>query len=123
MSQEDVLVMEYSTLDNSDQIEADIKAMFKTVDDVKILDFIIATATAMISALKQSKDMTKAVRWHQRKLVKKINHNVVGMEAHYKIRIEEKVMVLKEKKTLVLIGYKVLARMDYLKIIYIIRSR
>ncbi len=33
------------------------------------------------------------------------------MEAHYKMRIEEKVkgMVLKEKKTLVLIGYKVLA--------------
>ncbi len=65
--------------------------MFNNVDDVKILDFIIATATAMISALKQSKDITKAVRWHQRKLEKKINHRVVGMEAYYKIRIGNKV--------------------------------
>ncbi len=48
---------------------------------------------------------------HQRKPEKKINHRIVGMEAHYKIRIEEKVKrtTLKEKKTVLLIGYKVFA--------------
>ncbi len=68
--------MEYSALDNIDQIKEACLTMSMML---KLQTFIIATATAMISALKQSKDITKAVCWHQRKLEKKINHRVVGM--------------------------------------------
>ncbi len=48
---------------------------------------------------------------HQRKPEKKINHRIVGMEAHYKIQIEEKVKITVPtlKKTVLLIGYKVFA--------------
>ena len=114
MSQEDVLLMKYSQLDDMDKIKEDIKGMFQSVDDVKILDFIIATATSMISALKHSKEMKEVMRWHQRKLEKRVSDTqVVGMEAHYKVKIEETtsggIISKKEKETVVLIAYKVMA--------------
>ncbi len=110
LSQQDALIMEYSSLTDINQLKDDIKAMFKSVDDVNILDFIIDTATTMVSALKQSKDLTKAERWHQTIHQIRKKDKVIGMEAQYKIRIEDKLkgVLFRERKTVVVIGYKIL---------------
>ena len=117
LSQEDVLLMRYSQLDHMDRMTEDIKAMFQNVDDVRILDFIISTATSMIGAVKHSMEMKEVMRWHQRKVEKRINDKVIGMEAHYKVEIKEYRYTSKtkyrwmvpEKETVVLIAYKVMA--------------
>ena len=116
MSQEDVLLMRYSQLDHMDKIKEDIRAMFLNVDDIRILDFIISTATSMIGAVKHSMEMKEVMRWHQRKVEKRINDKVIGMEAHYKVEIKEYRYTSKtkyswmvpEKETVVLIAYKVM---------------
>ena len=79
--------------------------------DSDILKFITDTATSMITALKHSKEMKEVVRWHQRKIEKKVGGKIIGMEAHYKVKIQEQTKGVwsKEKDTVVLIAYKVMA--------------
>ena len=107
-SEEDALLMRYSQLQDTKQIEKNIREIFV---DFPALDFLIETATKMISAVNRTEELTEFLRWHERREIKRYGQRVYGLELHYKVKIleEDKGRIRSHKETVVLIAYKCLA--------------
>lgn len=107
-SEQDALLMRYSQLSDRGTIEKNIQEVF---GKFPVLEFIIDTATRMISAMQTTEEMTEILRWQERKLVKRVGSKVYGIEAHYKVKIMEKDKgtFKTNKETVGLIAYKLLA--------------
>ena len=76
--EQDALLMRYSQLKDKAKIEEDIKKIFG--DYQAMLDFIVDTACRMVSAMTSSEKMTDVLRWHERKIVKRIGNQVYGID-------------------------------------------
>lgn len=107
-SEEDALLMRYSQLQDTKEIEKNIREIFV---NFPALDFLVDTATKMISAVNKSEELTELLRWHERKVIKRSGRRVYGLELHYKVKIleEDKGRIRTHKETVVLIAYKCLA--------------
>ena len=109
-SEQDALLMRYSQLSDKRVIEKNIREIF---GKFPLLEFLVDTATTLVAAINNTKELTEVLRWHERKLVKRVGNKVYGIEAHYKVKImeEEKGSFLSgsKKETVVLIAYKCLA--------------
>ena len=109
--EQDALLMRYSQLKDKAKIEEDVRNMF---GNFPMLNFIVDTASRMVAAMTSSEEMTEILRWHERKIVKRIGNQVYGLEVHYKVKLleetKEAYMGLKSsRETVVLIAYKCLA--------------
>lgn len=107
-SEQDALLMRYSQLTDVTVIEENIREVF---GNFPVLEFIVDTATRMVSAMNSTEEMTEILRWQERKLVKRVGSRVYGIEAHFKVKIleKEKGTFRTSKDTVVLIAYKCLA--------------
>lgn len=107
-SEEDALLLRYSQLQDTKEIEKNIREIFV---DFPALDFLIETATKMISAVNMTEELTEILRWHERREIKRYGQRVYGLELHYKVKIleEDRGRIRSHKETVVLIAYKCLA--------------
>ncbi|XP_046861216.1 uncharacterized protein LOC124454452 [Xenia sp. Carnegie-2017] len=102
-SQEDSMVIRYSNLKDISEITNHLETIFK---DEQALEFLTNAAQKMISAFKSSEEMTELCRWNQVKKIQKCGDQVVGMELHYKVVINEDKNVIRANDTIVILGYK-----------------
>ena len=106
---QDVLLLQYSQLQDKATITKNIEEVF---GGFPLMNFLVDTATRMISAMNATKELTEIMRWQQQKMVKRVGSKVYGMEAHYKVKILEETtgnMLSRSKETVVLIAYKCMA--------------
>ena len=106
--EQDALLMRYSQLKDKEQVVRDIQAVF---GGFPLLGFLVDTAVKLVSTMTSSEELQEVLRWHERKMVKRIGDKVYAMEAHYKVKVleETKGTVFKSKDTVVLIAYKCIA--------------
>jgi len=108
--EQDALLMRYSQLADKERIVRDIREIF---GGFPLLDFLVETATKLVSAMTSSEDLKEILRWQERTIVKRVGRQVYGMEAHYKVKVLEEtkgsVPGFKSKDTVVLIAYKCIA--------------
>ena len=105
--------MRYSQLTDKEQVVRDIRGIFS---GFPILEFLVETASKLVSTMASSEELKEILRWQERKMVKRVGNKVYGIEAHYKIKIleETKGTKFKSKDTVVLIAYKCIAHvMDH----------
>lgn len=107
-SKQDALLIRYSDLKNKEMIANDVRKMFGRFP---FSDVVVDTAAQMIESMQDSKAMKEAIRWHERKQIRRVGDKVVGIELHYKIKLLEEThgTVFSKTDTLVLVAYKVLA--------------
>ena len=105
--EQDALLMRYSELSNKQLIVEHVKQIF---GDFPLLEFLVDTSTTLVSVMASSEEMKELLRWHEKKLVKRVGNKVYGIEAHYKIKVLEEIkgnrLTGKSKDTVVLIAYK-----------------
>lgn len=106
--EQDALLMRYSQLTDKEQVIRDVKTIF---GGFPILEFLVDTATKLVSTMASSEDLKEILRWQERKMVKRVGDQVFGLEAHYKVKVleETKGTFIKSKDTVVLIAYKCIA--------------
>lgn len=106
--EQEALLMRYSQLTDKEQVVRDIRGIFS---GFPILEFLVETASKLVSTMASSQDLQEILRWQERKMVKRIGDKVYGIEAHYKVKVleETKGTVFKSKDTVVLIAYKCIA--------------
>ena len=83
VEENDALVVKYKDLNKYD-IRKSIDLLFPTFPDK---EFIVATASSMMQAIGSVSSMQEAMRWHDRKAMKRIGNRVFGLETHYKILV------------------------------------
>lgn len=105
--EQNALMIRYSELKNKQKIVEHVKEMF---GDFPLVEFLVDTATTLVSVMASSEEMKELLRWHQRRLVKRIDDQVYGIEAHYKVKVLEEIkgnrITGTSKDTVVLIAYK-----------------
>ena len=102
---EDVLLLRYSQLQNEDNLREIFKGF-------PVMSLLIDAASSMISAMNATEELTEILRWQQRKLIKRVGGEVIGMEVHYKVKILEETkgwVGSRKKETVVLVAYKAIA--------------
>ena len=106
--EQEALLMRYSQLTDKEQVVRDIRGIFS---GFPILEFLVETASKLVSTMASSQDLQEILRWQERKMVKRVGNKVYGIEAHYKVKVleETKGTVFKSKDTVVLIAYKCIA--------------
>ena len=106
--EQEALLMRYSQLSDREQVVRDIRGIFS---GFPILEFLVETASKLVSTMTSSHDLQEVLRWQERKMVKRVGDKVYGIEAHYKVKVleETKGAVFKSKDTVVLIAYKCIA--------------
>ena len=108
--EQDALLMRYSQLTDKEQVVRDIRGIFS---GFPILEFLVETASKLVSTMTSSQELKEILRWQERKMVKRVGNKVYGMEAHYKVKVLEEtkgsVPGFKSKDTVVLIAYKCIA--------------
>ena len=108
--EQDALLMRYSELSNKQLIVEHVKQIF---GDFPLLEFLVDTSTTLVSVMASSEEMKELLRWHEKKLVKRVGNKVYGIEAHYKVKVLEEtkgnMVTGKSKDTVVLIAYKCLS--------------
>ena len=106
--------MRYSQLADKDKVTQDISNLFAGFPQV---NFLVETATRMVSALTSSDELQEILRWQDRTKVMRVGNKVLGIEVHYKVKVleESKGHVLnRSKDTLVMFAYKCIAHaMDH----------
>lgn len=106
---EDATLLRYSQLEDMKSIEENIKQVFKGFPAMNVL---VDAAANLVAAMNSTDELTEILRWHQRKVVKRVGDKVYGVEVHYKVKIleESKGYAWKSKKeTVVMVGYKAIA--------------
>lgn len=107
----DALVIRYSNLKSKDEISKNIREIIGYDALPQVTEFLVETATRMVSAMQSTEEMKEVMRWQRRKQVVKVDDKVVGMEAHYRVKLlEEKsrsYLPFGSKDTVVMIGYKI----------------
>ena len=105
--EQDALLLRYSQLTNKEMVVKHIKEVF---GKFPLLDFLVETASTLVSIMASSEEMKEILRWHEKKMVKRVRDKVYGIEAHYKVKILEETKGsmpgFKSKDTVVLIAYK-----------------
>lgn len=105
--EQDALLLRYSQLKDKELVVRHIKEVF---EKFPLLEFLVDTATTLVSVMTSSEEVKEILRWHEKKMVKRVNDKVYGIEAHYKVKILEEiqgnVFTGKSKDTVVLIAYK-----------------
>ena len=108
----DVIVLRYSQLEDKEAIARNIREILGSDSMPQTTEFLIETATKMVSAMQSTQEMRDAARWQRRKKVLRVSGQVVGMEAHYRVNLlEEKTThyIAKDSKdTVVMIAYKLM---------------
>lgn len=108
--EQEALLMRYSQLTDKEQVVRDIRGIFS---GFPILEFLVETASKLVSTMASSQELQEILRWQERKMVKRIGDKVYGIEAHYKVKVLEEtkgnVPGFKSKDTVVLIAYKCIA--------------
>lgn len=108
--EQDALLMRYSQLQDKDRVVYDIRNIFA---GFPLLEFLVETATKLVTTMTSSEELKEILRWQERKMVKRIDNKVYGIEAHYKVKILEEskgsVPGFKSSDTVVLIAYKCIA--------------
>lgn len=108
--EQNALMIRYSELKNKQKIVEHVKQMF---GNFPLLEFLVDTATTLVSVMASSEEMKELLRWHDKKLVKRVGNKVYGIEAHYKVKVLEEtkgnMVTGKSKDTVVLIAYKCLS--------------
>ena len=107
---EDATLLRYSQLEDMTVIKKNIEQIF---EGFPVMSVIVDAASNMIAAMKSTEELTEIMRWHQRKVMKRVGKNVYGMEVHYKVKILEETkgawLTSKKKETVVLVAYKAIA--------------
>ena len=85
--EEDVILLRYADLKDKAVLQKNIEDIFCKHP---MLKFINDTSKSMVAAMSSTEEMTDAMRWNQRKLIKRIGQNVYGMEAHFKVQLVQK---------------------------------
>ena len=105
--EQDALLMRYSQLTDIEQVARDIQRIF---GGFPILNFLVETATKLVSTITSSQDLKEILRWQERKKVTRVGDKVYGMEVHYKLKLLEEdkgtMFTGRSKDTVVLIAYK-----------------
>ena len=108
----DAIVIRYRQLENMEKIECNIRDILGSSALPQVTEFLVETATRMISAMNSTDEMKEIMRWQRRKQVVNVDGQVVGMEVHYRVKLlEEKTKYYISKSsrdTVVLIGYKIM---------------
>ena len=108
--EQNALMIRYSELKNKQKIVEHVKEMF---GNFPLLEFLVDTATTLVSVMASSEEMKELLRWHDKKLVKRFGNKVYGIEAHYKVKVLEEIkgnrITGTSKDTVVLIAYKCLS--------------
>lgn len=109
---EDALILRYSQLDDRSKIAENVRQILGAGSIQQVTAFIVDAAEKMIYAMHSTDEMKEVMRWQMRKQVIKVGSQVIGMEAHYRVKVLEeksKNYVTKDTKdTVVIIGYKIL---------------
>ena len=107
---EDATLLRYSQLEDMTEIKKNIEQIF---EGFPVMSVIVDAASNMIAAMKSTDELTEIMRWHQRKVMKRVGKNVYGMEVHYKVKILEETkgawLSSKKKETVVLVAYTAIA--------------
>jgi len=107
---QDALLMRYSELQDKDQVIQHIQNIF---GGSPLLEFLVETATRMVSTMISSHELKEILRWQEQKVVKRVGNKVYGMEAHYKVKLLEEskgnLPGFRSRDTVVLIAYKCIA--------------
>ena len=105
--EQDALLLRYSQLKDKELVVQHIKEVF---GKFPLLQFLVDTATTLVGIMTSSEEMKEILRWHEKKMVKRVNDKVYGIEAHYKVKILEETkgnfVTGKSQDTVVLIAYK-----------------
>ena len=108
--EQNALMIRYSELKNKQKIVEHVKQMF---GNFPLLEFLVDTATTLVSVMASSEEMKELLRWHDKKLVKRVGNKVYGIEAHYKVKVLEEIkgnrITGMSKDTVVMIAYKCLS--------------
>ena len=108
--EQNALLMRYSELTNKQQIVEHVKQI---LGDFPLLEFLVDTAKTLVSVIASSEEMKELFCWHEKKLVKRVNSKVYGIEAHYKVKVLEEIkgyrLTGKSRDSVVLIAYKCLS--------------
>lgn len=108
--EQNALMIRYSELKNKQKIVEHVKEMF---GNFPLLEFLVDTATTLVSVMASSEEMKELLRWHDKKLVKRVGNKVYAIEAHYKVKVLEEIkgnrITGTSKDTVVLIAYKCLS--------------
>lgn len=108
--EQNALMIRYSELKNKQKIVEHVKEMF---GNFPLLEFLVDTATTLVSVMASSEEMKELLRWHDKKLVKRVGNKVYGIEAHYKVKVLEEIkgnrITGMSKDTVVMIAYKCLS--------------
>ena len=107
---EDATLLRYSQLEDMTDIKKNIEQIF---EGFPVLSVIVDAASNMIAAMNTTDELTEIMRWHQRKVMKRVGQVVYGMEVHYKVKILEETKgswpLSKRTETGVLVAYKAIA--------------
>ena len=106
---EDATLLRYSQLQDMSKIEENIKQVFK---GFPVMQVLVDAASNMIAAMNATDELTEILRWQQRKLIKRVDNKVYGIEVHYKVKILEETkgwVGARKKETVVLVAYKAIA--------------
>lgn len=106
--EEDVMLLRYADLKDKSIIQRNIQDIFSKHP---ILEFIMETAKSMISSMSTTQEMTDAMRWNNRKLVKRVGNKIFGLEAHFKVQLLEKkeshnLGLTSSRDTILIVAYK-----------------
>lgn len=108
--EQDALLIRYSDLENKELIAEHVKKVF---GNFPLLEFLVDTSTTLVSVMASSEEMKELLRWHEKKLVKRVGNKVYGIEAHYKVKVLEEIkgyrLTGKSRDSVVLIAYKCLS--------------
>ena len=108
----DAIVIRYHQLEKLDVIAKNIQDLLGSDSMPQVTEFLVETATKRVAAMNSTAEMKEIMRWQRRKQVVNVDGQVIGMEAHYRVKLlEEKTKhyISKDSKdTVILIGYKIL---------------
>lgn len=108
--EQNAVMIRYSELKNKQKIVEHVKEMF---GNFPLLEFLVDTATTLVRVMASSEEMKELLRWHDKKLVKRVGNKVYGIEAHYKVKVLEEIkgnrITGMSKDTVVMIAYKCLS--------------
>ena len=105
----DATLIRYKDLAERQKIVEHVSQMFGKFPHAQ---FLIDTTATLVNVMSSADEMKELLRWHERKMVKRVGTKVFGVEVHYKIQMLDETtgykFVSRTKDTVVLIGYKCL---------------
>lgn len=106
--EEDVMLLRYADLRDKSVIQTNIKEIFC---NHPLVDFITDTATSLVSSMSSTQEMTDAMRWNERKMIKRVGDKIFGLEAHFKVQLVEKekshnLGLTHSRETFLMVAYK-----------------